>query len=66
MKRSLSALLLVCALSVPVLAGDIPIPPAPPPCQIDCPKSTTSTTTVTTPSPLRTFVIELLITLLRP
>jgi hypothetical protein len=58
MKRALPVLLLVCALAAPVIAGDIPIPPAPPSCTENCPKQATSS------SPIPPEIILLLITLI--
>lgn len=59
MKRSLPVLVLVCLLAVPVLAGDIPIPPAPPPCTENCPQQ------ATTASPIPLTVLALLLKLIR-
>jgi hypothetical protein len=66
MKRFFSALVLVCALSGSTVAGDIPIPPAPPSCQIDCAKLTTTITTLEIPELIRVLAVDLLIEFLRP
>lgn len=53
MKRSISALLLLLCLVVPVLAGD----PGMPPCKANCGQATTAT-------PVPQFVIALLLSIL--
>lgn len=63
MKRALPILLSVCLLAVPALAGDIPIPPLPPPCTENCTNSTASTSTSTIPYEL---LVLLLTKLARP
>lgn len=64
MRKVLSALTLAFVLSVPVIAGEIPIPPAPPappPCTENCTQQATS------PAPgssIPAFVVQLIIRLL--
>lgn len=63
MKRFFSGMALVCLLSVSGLAGEIPVPPGPPP---DCQENCTQSTTVVPISPVPVWVIEILLTIIRP
>jgi len=68
MKRSFSALCLLCALSLPVPAGEVDTPgktqPPPPPCTENCPSAPAGGTTATSGSTLDATTLETILVLL--